>query len=427
MGGKSLHRQFNGKAPAPPRDVVEFIQRLSMARGLDEIMAVVRSGARHLTGADGVTFVLRDGDFCHYADEDAISPLWKGQRFPMERCISGWAMLNRQAAVIPDIFADSRIPHDAYRLTFVKSLVMVPVRQEDPVAAIGAYWATKRTPSKVEVDVLMTIANSAAVAMTNAALDASLLAAKEEAERQAAAARREARAKLLFLANVSHEFRTPLNAILGFSQIMQMRRIDPSSHQYDEYLDHVRGSAGHLLDLVTDLLDMARIEEGRFPLTVGPLDLAQVVDEAVGLLQVQADEGGVTLHRAPGAVTTVRGDRRATKQVVINLLSNAVKFTMRSGRVDVGLAETGTGCCVTIRDTGIGMSSADLARIGEPFVQMAREKNQFHRGTGLGLAIATALARLQGGSVDIDSREGHGTTVRLHLPAWREEVPVPAE
>lgn len=156
---------------------------LAMARGLDEVMAVVRRSARGLTGADGISFVLRENGRCYYADEDAIAPLWKGQRFPMESCISGWAMLHGAVVVIEDIYQDSRIPHAAYRPTFVRSLVMVPVRQEDPVAAIGAYWARQHRPGPEVIRTLRRIANSAAVAMTNIALVNSLSAALEEAER----------------------------------------------------------------------------------------------------------------------------------------------------------------------------------------------------------------------------------------------------
>ena len=128
-------------------ELVDVVQRLAMARDLPAIQAIVRTAARRLTGADGATFVLRDGERCHYADEDAIAPLWKGQRFPLSACISGWAMLNRQPAVIEDIYADDRIPHDAYRPTFVKSLAMVPIRTLDPVGAIGNYWAEKHRPT----------------------------------------------------------------------------------------------------------------------------------------------------------------------------------------------------------------------------------------------------------------------------------------
>ena len=126
--------------------LLETIESLSCARNVQDIATVVRSGARRLTGADGVAVVLRDGDRCHYLDEDAIGPLWKGGRFPMSACISGWAMLTGETAVIPDIYVDDRIPHDAYRPTFVKSLVMTPVRPGDAIAAIGAYWAEARNP-----------------------------------------------------------------------------------------------------------------------------------------------------------------------------------------------------------------------------------------------------------------------------------------
>jgi putative two-component system response regulator len=151
----------------PSRELIEAIQRLSRVRTVPEIQSIVRSAARRLTGADGATFVLRDAEHCHYADEDAISPLWKGQRFPLQTCISGWAMLNRTPAVIEDIYADDRIPHDAYRPTFVKSLAMVPIRKDDPVGAIGNYWASRHQPTDEEVEVLQALADSTAVAMEN--------------------------------------------------------------------------------------------------------------------------------------------------------------------------------------------------------------------------------------------------------------------
>jgi PAS domain S-box-containing protein len=147
--------------------LVEVVQRLSLARSQDEIQQIVRRAARLLTGADGATWILRDGDFCVYADEDAISPLWKGQRFPLDACVSGWVMLNRRPAVIPDIYADPRVPHEAYRPTFVKSLAMVPIRTADPVGAIGNYWAGQHHATDEEVQLLQALADSTAVALEN--------------------------------------------------------------------------------------------------------------------------------------------------------------------------------------------------------------------------------------------------------------------
>jgi two-component sensor histidine kinase len=154
--------------------LVETVEGLSTARTIDRIAEVVRSAARSISGADGVTFVLRDGDKCWYLDEDAVEPLWKGQRFPLTACIAGWAMLNGQTAIIPDIYVDPRIPLDAYRPTFVKSLVVTPVRPNDPIAAIGAYWAHQRTPTEEEVLRLQVMARATAVALENASLWRSL-------------------------------------------------------------------------------------------------------------------------------------------------------------------------------------------------------------------------------------------------------------
>lgn len=156
--------------------LLRAVQELSAASSLEEIQRIVRSAAREMTGCDGATFVLRDEDRCHYADEDAISPLWKGLKFPMTSCISGWAMLNRQPAVIPDIYVDARIPHDAYRPTFVKSLVMVPIRQLDPIGAIGNYWATSQQPSGEQVALLQALADATSVAMENVRIKGELAA-----------------------------------------------------------------------------------------------------------------------------------------------------------------------------------------------------------------------------------------------------------
>jgi PAS domain S-box-containing protein len=147
-------------------------------------MEIVTQAVRGLMDADGATFVLREGDLCHYADEDAIAPLWKGRRFPMSACISGWCMANNQAVAIPDIYSDDRIPHHAYRPTFVRSLALAPVRRQEPYAAVGAYWSQPREVSAEEVDLLQTLADASALAISVAQLVpvAEARQAAEEAE-----------------------------------------------------------------------------------------------------------------------------------------------------------------------------------------------------------------------------------------------------
>jgi GAF domain-containing protein len=145
--------------------LADAVDQLSRARELRRVMKIVRRYARDLTGADGVTFVLRDGDLCHYAEENAIRPLWKGKRFPMGKCVSGWAMLNAKTVAIADVFSDPRVLHAAYRPTFVKSLAVVPVRDVDPVAAIGAYWADRHDATEQELRVLKVLADASALAL----------------------------------------------------------------------------------------------------------------------------------------------------------------------------------------------------------------------------------------------------------------------
>lgn len=157
------------RSPSTPLEaavlLVAAVRELAAADSVEQVAAVVREAARSLARADGATFVLREGGNCYYLDESAIAPLWKGRRFPLEACISGWSMTTRQQVVIPDIRCDPRIPQDAYAPTFVRSLLMTPVRTADPWAAIGVYWADEYRPTTMETEWLQALADSTAVAM----------------------------------------------------------------------------------------------------------------------------------------------------------------------------------------------------------------------------------------------------------------------
>ena len=164
-----------GSLPDPVHHtILQTVASIGTAADLDEVIAVTRRAARTLTGADGVTFVLRAGQACYYVDEEAIAPLWKGQRFPIDRCISGWVMRHREPAVIPDIYLDDRIPHEAYRPTFVKSLVMVPVRKADPIAAIGAYWSAAHVATLQHTRLIELLADAAGTRLCSGQLWARL-------------------------------------------------------------------------------------------------------------------------------------------------------------------------------------------------------------------------------------------------------------
>lgn len=145
----------------------EAIEALAGARSLEAVVSVLRAFARRAVGADGITVVLREEDQCHYIAEDAMEPLWAGQRFPIGTCVSGWAMEHHETAVIGDIFDDERVPIEAYRNTFVRSMLMVPIGQIDPIAAVGAYWSELGQPTDNEITLLEALARAASVALEN--------------------------------------------------------------------------------------------------------------------------------------------------------------------------------------------------------------------------------------------------------------------
>jgi len=226
------------------------------------------------------------------------------------------------------------------------------------------------------------------------------------------------KAKSEFLANMSHELRTPLNAIIGFSEIMA----DPvyakgGSERFGEYSKLVHTAGMHLLGLINDVLDMSKIEAGKLQLHPEWLDLARIIDECVELMRNRADGGQVALVLdIPERPLVLSADRRALHQILLNLLSNAVKFTLPGGKVSVRARRAGTGIALTVEDTGVGISEADLPRLGQPFVQARNQVGVAQTGTGLGLALVRALAQKHNGSMRIESTEHIGTTVTVYLP-----------
>lgn len=169
------------------RRLAEFVEQVAAVRDQSGLTSTVCRAVRELTGADGVTFVLRDGEYCHYVDEDAVQPLWKGLHFPLEACISGWVMLHREPALIEDIYVDPRIPYAAYRPTFVKSLSMLPIGRDNPEGAIGCYWAERHQASAEELELHQALADASSVGLSNIRLFQKLESARQTAEQSAAA------------------------------------------------------------------------------------------------------------------------------------------------------------------------------------------------------------------------------------------------
>lgn len=234
---------------------------------------------------------------------------------------------------------------------------------------------------------------------------------KEAAERAYAA-------KSQFLANMSHELRTPLNAIIGFSEMMQQQLLGPIGN--DKYLDYIKGireSGEHLLELITDILDMSKLEAGKYELALEDIKIAKIIRLAVHMMEGRAVEAGIRMNiHVSSEDMQITADRRAIMQIMLNLLSNAVKFSHPEGRINVECIDMNEFVSIRVRDHGIGIPAHKLSTITNPFEQAANQYTRGHEGSGLGLSITKELAELHGGSIHIESQIDVGTTVTIRLP-----------
>ncbi len=260
----------------------------------------------------------------------------------------------------------------------------------------------------------------AVVSLEHSQEQLSELARKYETEKVRAEAANKAKSE--FLANMSHELRTPLNAINGFSEIMVGEMFGPlGDARYKEYAGDILSSGQHLLALINDILDMSKIEAGKMNMKFEPLTLEDVVEDAVRLVRNRAEAAGLAVHTEfPRDLPEVEADYRAIKQVLLNLLSNAIKFTPRGGRVTVRAEARpdplGERVRISVKDTGIGIAAADLARLAKPFEQIESQHSKTQQGTGLGLALTKSMVEMHGGALDIQSAPGEGTTVGFSIP-----------
>ncbi len=229
------------------------------------------------------------------------------------------------------------------------------------------------------------------------------------------------RSKTEFLANMSHELRTPLNAILGFAEMIEHQMFGATAPKYVEYAHDIHRSGEHLLALINDVLDLSKLEAGKLELRESIVHLPDLVEDCLTLVRGRAEAGRIALSSELGAaVPALRADARVVKQLLLNFLSNAVKFTPEGGRVTVRTScDAGGNICLSVDDTGIGMSDAELAVALSPFGQIDSTLSRKHEGTGLGLPICKSLMELHGGELQLASKPNQGTTATARFPAGR--------
>ena len=402
-------RQFLAKLPPTAARLLRVAHDLSFARDLETVVVTARKAARELTGADGVSIVLRSGNECYYADEDAIAPLWKGRRFPLEACVSGWVMTQDLPAVIADIYADARVPHEVYRPTFVKSLAMVPVRAPEPIAAIGAYWADRHEATEEELGAMTLLADNIALALRNVELYDELSVAlrrEKDARRLAEGA---IASKDEFLALVAHELRQPLHASLA-----ALRMMSTSGESGDHARSVVERQLTQMTRLVEELLDAARIVRGHVQLNVAVFDVRAAIERAADSLRALiAEREHEFVVAVPEQPVIVQADAARLEQVFSNLLSNAAKYTDSGGRITLSLAVDQAFANITVSDTGRGIDPAAISTIFNLFARAASDV----RGFGVGLAATRRLVELHGGTIQARSDGvGRGAQFRVSLP-----------
>jgi signal transduction histidine kinase len=398
----------------------EVSRAISSTLDFDRVLETIVARANELAGTDG-------GAIYEYDETTRAFHLRATHNFPAEFVAAlrgatlrygegavGRAIAEREPVQVTDVVAvgsyESAVREFLLRSGY-RSLLAVPLFSEDE--AIGALVVNRRVPGEFPprvVELLRTFGSQSALAIQNARLFREI----EDKSRELESANRH---KDEFLASMSHELRTPLNAVIGFSEVLLERMFGELNDKQEEYLNDILASGRHLLSLINDILDLAKIEAGRMDLDVEDFELAPAIDNALVLIRERATRKGLTLDTTlPDALGSVRGDQRKIKQVLVNLLTNAVKFTPEGGSIEVRAERVDGHVEVSVIDTGIGIASDDHAAVFEEFRQVGTDYAKKHEGTGLGLALSRKFVELHGGRIWLKSRPGEGSTFTFTIP-----------
>jgi PAS domain S-box-containing protein len=378
-------------------------------------------------------------------------PLLKtARKLPLHGSLTGLAAQNRCVTVSTDLFNDDRLKpsvKQALMANGYRAALSLPLMAEERVlGALNLLYRNTLPPlSSLAEQELLVIGHTVGLAISNAVNMAHLreeMAVRQRAEDELrllntqleqrvaertsqlseAKERAEAadRLKSAFLATMSHELRTPLNSIIGFTGILQQGLAGPLNDEQKKQLEMVRNSASHLLDLINDILDLSKIEAGQLTLAHSCFDLRASVEKVSKTVQPLIAAKGLGLEvQIAEEVATIRSDQRRVEQIVLNLLSNAIKFT-ETGLIQVNCFMTDRGVCISVADTGIGISGNDLGNLFKPFHQLDSGLSRRFDGTGLGLSICSKLAECLGGEIGVESVAGKGSTFSVVLPVGRD-------
>ena len=398
----------------------EVSRAVSVTLDVETVLRTIVSRASQLAGADGGAIYEYDETTqlfqvrATHAVETALVETLRAMPLHKGEGLMGRATEMREPIQIADIGApDAYQGHlrDVLIGAGYRALLSVPLLREDQI--IGSLSLNRKAPGAFPpevIDVLKTFATQSALALQNARLFREIADKSRQLETAS-------RHKSEFLANMSHELRTPLNAILGFSEVLAERMFGEVNEKQAEYLQDILSSGRHLLSLINDILDLAKVEAGRLELELGRFHLPTALDNALTLVRERATRHGITLtHTMDERLGDIVADERKVKQILLNLLSNAVKFTPEGGRVGLTAMATDRVVTIAVSDTGVGIAPEDQAAIFEEFRQVGRDDTRKQEGTGLGLTLAKKFVELHEGRIWLESQVGQGSTFSFTLP-----------
>lgn len=392
------------------RRLVDAAQELASARDLGSVMKIICHAAREITHADGATLVLREGSQCFYADENAIGPLWKGRRFSLNACASGWAMRHHQSIAIENVYTDSRVSAEIYQDTFVKSLAVAPLRASNPVGAIGNYWATPHAPTVDEVSLLEALAGLALATMDRVRSHAELQRKGDRRREEMQAAQREL--EELYQV-VSHDLRRPLRGIEFQLQALKNEGEELSQQAHHSVILAQQHASG-MSELIEHLLWLAHL--GKVALHPEHLNVSQMVTAAIARLRAQSPDRKVQARVEQGLYVT--GDRSLLETAIEHLISNAWKYTQIRPMTALEFGAISTDSrqpMFYLRDNGVGFDMQYADRLFQPFQRM--HSAQEYPGAGIGLAAVRRIIERHGGQIWPESGVNEGATFKFTLPS----------
>ena len=396
-------------------------QAVSSTLDLQTVLSTIVGHAVQLSGTSGGVIYEYDEaaqEFhlraSHRMEQEVVEAL-RASPIRLGEGATGRAVMTRAPVQVSDIldereYTATRVRPMLTRLGY-RSLLSVPLLREQQIMGGLTVWRKEAGNFSAEVvNLLQTFATQSALAIQNARLFREI----EDKSREIEAANRH---KSEFLANMSHELRTPLNAIIGFSEVLGERMFGELNEKQAEYTEDILSSGRHLLSLINDILDLAKVEAGRMDLELAKFDLPLAIDNALTLIRERATRHGIRLHHSVDErLGEFYGDERKIKQILLNFLSNAVKFTPEGGRVDVDAVLADGAVEISVSDTGVGIAPEDQETIFEEFRQVGTDYAHKREGTGLGLTLTKKFVEMHGGKIWVESELGKGATFTFTLP-----------